>query len=84
VTTITAVAACPNPLYEFWMLAPGSTTWVDVQAYGPTATFPFDSTGQAKGTYRFSIWARDASSIGTSSNALGRWDKYASASVTVT
>ena len=84
VTTITASAACPNPLYQFWMLAAGSTTWVKVQAYGPGATYHFDSAGKAKGTYRFSIWARDASSIGISSNAAGRWDKYTSASITVT
>src|SRR5258708_37993973 len=32
--TVTASApACPNPLYQFWTLAPGATTWQGPHAY---------------------------------------------------
>jgi photosystem II stability/assembly factor-like uncharacterized protein len=59
---ITASATgCPNALYEFWMLAPGGT-WTLVQAYSTTATFTWNTAGTAAGSYRFSVWARDASS----------------------
>jgi hypothetical protein len=60
--TITASATgCPNALYEFWMLAPGGT-WTLVQAYSTKTTFTWNTAGTAAGTYRFSVWARDASS----------------------
>jgi hypothetical protein len=61
--TITASAAgCTNPRYEFWTLAPGSSTWTIVQAYSSTATFSWNTTPLAAGVYRYSVWARDASS----------------------
>lgn len=84
VTTISASAVCPNPLYQFWMQAPGSTSWLKVQPYGPGSTYDFDSTGKAKGTYHFSIWARDTTSVGTSFNSSGRWDAYTTSTVVVT
>ncbi|HAF20897.1 MAG TPA: hypothetical protein DCK96_14300 [Chloroflexi bacterium] len=61
--TITGSASgCPNPRYEFWILAPGSSTWTIVQAYSSSAAFNWTTTGLAAGTYHFSVWARDASS----------------------
>jgi len=61
--TITAVASgCANPQYEFWMLAPGSTTWVIVQAYSSSATFNWSTTGDPAGTYYYTVWVRDFSS----------------------
>jgi hypothetical protein len=75
--SFTAVAAgCPNPLYQFWILAPGSTTWTIVQAYSTTATFTWNTTGKTAGTYRYTVWVRDASSSGTSSNNLGSFDAF--------
>jgi IPT/TIG domain len=75
--TFTAVASgCPNPLYQFWILAPGSTTWMIGQAYSPTATFSWNTTGLAPGVYRYTVWVRDASSSGTGSNNLGSFDAF--------
>ncbi len=63
-TTITVTGAatgCPNPQYEFYLLPPGGT-WTLVRGYQGSATFTWNTTGQPTGTYRFSVWARDASS----------------------
>jgi PKD repeat protein len=75
--TITALASgCPNPLYQFWMLTPGSSTWTVAQAYSNLATFNWTTTGLASGIYHFSVWARDTSSAGTSCNSLGCNDAF--------
>lgn len=75
--TFTAVAAgCPNPLYEFWVLAPASITWTAVQSYSSTATFAWNTNGQAAGTYHVSVWARDAASPGINTNSLGSYDAF--------
>ena len=77
-TTITITgnaSGCPNALYEFWILAPGSSTWTIAQAYSTSATFNWNTTGKAAGTYRFSVWARDATSSG-SCNSLGCNDAF--------
>jgi hypothetical protein len=71
-----SASGCPNPLYQFWVLAPGSTTWTIGQAYSPTATFNWNTTGKPTGAYRYTVWVRDASSSGTNSNNLGSFDTY--------
>jgi hypothetical protein len=72
--TFTAVASgCPRPLYQFWILAPGGT-WTIVQAYSTTATFNWNTTGLAPGTYYYTVWVRDSSTAGTSSNSYGSFD----------
>jgi hypothetical protein len=43
------------------MLPPGGT-WTLVKAYSTSATFTWNSTNQPAGSYRFSVWARDAGS----------------------
>jgi hypothetical protein len=79
--TISAVASgCPTPLYAFWILAPGSSTWQLVQGYGSKPTISWITTGKPAGSYHFSVWARDVASGGTAGNALGRWDSYSSSS----
>jgi hypothetical protein len=63
-TTITisaSTAGCTNPRYEFWILAPGGS-WTIAQAYSNTATFSWNTTALAPGTYLYSVWVRDASS----------------------
>jgi hypothetical protein len=75
---------CPNPLYQFWTLAPGAPSWQPAQAYSTTSTFSWDTTGLAAGTYGLGVWVRDASSSGTSGNGSGRWDAYAFAQYQVT
>src|SRR6266566_4258375 len=60
--TITASASgCPSARYEFWIQAPGGS-WTIVQAYSATATFNWNTTGLPPGTYKYSVWVRDASS----------------------
>jgi hypothetical protein len=79
---ITASAAdCPDPRYEFWILKDGSMTWQLAQAYSTSDTFNWDTTGvigyeAAGGIHRFSVWAKDASSLGSAGNVLGTWDRY--------
>jgi spore germination protein YaaH len=75
---LTASAGCPDPdpLYHFSVLAPGATSWQEVQDYSTSSTFAWDTTGLKPGVYRFSVWARDAESDGLSGNASGRWDTY--------
>jgi len=73
------------PLYQFEMQAPGSSAWAVVQQYAQNATFSWNTTGLAKGTYRFIVKARDSSSGGTagSSNSNGAWDAYTLLTYTV-
>src|SRR4029077_8993465 len=81
--TVTATAfGCPNPLYEFWLLAPGAKHYFRAQAYSTLATWSA-VTGPPPGTYRFSVWVKDASSPGTFGNSSGRYDAF-NASVTYT
>jgi hypothetical protein len=48
-----------------------------VQDYSSSATFSWTTTGRAMGTYRFSVWARDASSPGANTTGLGTYDAFA-------
>jgi hypothetical protein len=86
-TTVSLTAAatgCPTPRYEFWLLPPGSTTWQAVQAYSTGAGYSWSTAGKPPGVYRYSIWARDASSVGIAGDSLGRWDSYVSGQYTLT
>jgi uncharacterized protein (DUF2141 family) len=77
--TVTALASgCPNPnpLYHYGVLAPGAATYQMVQDYSTSATFSWNTSGLVPGTYRFSVWAKDASSSGAFGNSAGRWDAY--------
>src|SRR5438445_6904781 len=61
-TTITFTASasgCPHPLYQFWILAPGRS-WQIAQAYSAGATFSWNTTGLAPGSYLYTVWARDS------------------------
>jgi hypothetical protein len=62
VTITGAATACSSPLYEFWILPPGATTWQLAQAYSQSASYQWDTTGKPKGVYRFSVWAKDSGS----------------------
>src|SRR5216683_127354 len=73
--TLTAHASsCPNPLFQFWILAPGATSYQVVQAYSSTPTWTWNTSGVGAGTYVVAVWARDTSSTGISGNSFGRWD----------
>ena len=61
-TTITLTAAstgCPNPTYEFWVLAPGGS-WTILQAYSANNTANWTTTGLAPGTYLVDVWVKQA------------------------
>jgi hypothetical protein len=75
---------CPNPQYEFWLLAPGAT-WTLAQGWSSNATFVWStSAGQSAGTYRFSVWTRDASSSGTNGTAPYTYDAFSAFNYTLT
>ena len=71
-----SAAGCPNPVYEFWVRAPGAALSTLVQGYGTSRVFTWNTTGLTPGTYRITVWVRDASSSGVSGNSYGRWDAY--------
>ena len=77
-TTVTFTAGstgCPHPLYQFWIRAPGGS-WQVVQPYSSSNTFIWNTSGLAPGTYLYTVWARDASSSGTSCSFLGCNDAF--------
>lgn len=53
---------CTDPRYEFWVLAPGTTTWKVIRPYAAGATFDWDTSGLAPGPYRLGVWAKQSSS----------------------
>lgn len=84
VTWTATSTGCTAPLYEFWILAPGSTTWQMAQGYSASNTFSWP-TGSINGTYRVSVWVRDASSAGTHQFLLSSYDAFfASVAYTLT
>jgi len=51
---------CTSPQYQFWLTTPGGVLKVE-QAYGG-ATWTWDTTGLAAGTYQVTVWARQTGS----------------------
>ena len=84
--TFTATGTCPDasPVYQFWVLAPGASSWAVVQPYSTSNTFSWSTTGKAPGAYQVAVWVRDASSAGVFSNTFGAWDVFSSIAYTVT
>jgi hypothetical protein len=76
ITATVAAPGCPQPLYAFWILEPGSSMWHITQRYSTNPAFVWNTVGKPAGTYRFSVWAKDSSSAGIAGNTLGRWDSY--------
>src|SRR4029077_12110917 len=56
-----SASGCANPRYQFYLLLPGGA-WTLVQPYSAATTLAWNSAGSPAGSYRFSVWARDASS----------------------
>jgi hypothetical protein len=83
VTVTGSVTGCPNPRYEFWLLGPGGT-WNLVQGWSSSATYIWSTSGKAAGTYRFSVWARDASSSGVNGASPNTYDAFNSFTYTLT
>src|SRR5207247_9604788 len=54
--TFTATSTgCPNPLYQFWLRAPGAN-WQILQPYSAASTFTWNSTGLTLGHYLYTAW----------------------------
>jgi len=74
--TITGTATgCAHPLYQFWILPPGGT-WALAQSYSASTTFRWNTSGSIRGSYLFSVWARDSGSPGAVSKSAGGYDTY--------
>jgi hypothetical protein len=58
------------------VLAPGASAYQLAQDYSTSPTLTWNTTGLVPGTYRFSVWVKDAGSGGASGNSTGRWDAY--------
>jgi hypothetical protein len=71
-----STAFCPNPRYQYWIEAPGSSVWTVAQAYSASATFTWNTIGKSPGTYHLSLWVRDAGSTGTVCTVLGCTDTF--------
>lgn len=76
VTVTAAAAACldSNPLYEFWVLAPGASLYTLAQSYSTSSVLTWNTSGLALGTYRINVWVRDGA--GAFDNVWGTWDAY--------
>ncbi len=83
---ITTTSMCPdaNPVYQFWVLAPGASSWALVQAYSTSNTFIWSTAGKAPGAYQVGAWVRDASSVGASGNQFGTWDVFSATAYSLT
>jgi len=78
VTITAATSSCIHgqPLYEFWVLAPGANLYTLAQAYSSSPTFNWGTASLATGTYRINVWIRDSGSAGAYGNSWGTWDAY--------
>jgi photosystem II stability/assembly factor-like uncharacterized protein len=52
---------CTSPAFQFWLLPPGGS-WSVKQAYSGTATWSWNTTGFAPGTYQVGVWAKASGS----------------------
>lgn len=62
ITLTASSTGCSSPSYEFWLLPPGGA-WTVARGYG-TASWGWNTTGLAPGTYQLGVWARQAGSAG--------------------
>jgi N-acetylmuramoyl-L-alanine amidase/Fibronectin type III domain len=61
VTLSASATGCGNPQYQFWLLSPGGG-WIVKQSYGAAASWSWNTTGMAPGTYQVGVWARQSGS----------------------
>lgn len=52
---------CTGAQYAFWLMPPGGS-WTLKQSYSTSATFAWDTTGYAAGTYQVGVWAKASGS----------------------
>ena len=75
VTVTGAATGCANPQYQFFVLPPGGV-WALVQPYSSIASLSWSTLGKPAGSYRFSVWVRDASTSGTNGTAPYTYDSF--------
>ena len=59
-TTVSFVATasgCPNPEFEYWVMAPGGY-WQVLRAYSSTPSYGWSTGGLPRGTYQVVVWVR--------------------------
>ena len=56
--------SCTSPQYEFWLMPPGGG-WVVKRAFLATATWTWNTAGDAPGTYQVGVWVKQAGSTKT-------------------
>jgi hypothetical protein len=76
VTLSGTASGCPSPVYQFWMQPPGGS-WTLLQAYSPTSSVTWNTTGQPTGTYLFDVWAKQSGSSAS-------WEAHVSPNPTYT
>ncbi len=76
VTLSATASGCPDPVYQFWVLPPGGS-WTLVQAYSPSSTATWSTTGLPAGTYQFDAWAKQSGSSAS-------WEAHVSPNPTYT
>ncbi|HEY1456316.1 MAG TPA: glycosyl hydrolase family 18 protein [Candidatus Dormibacteraeota bacterium] len=85
VTFTATTTTCPQPLYEFWLQPPGSTTWILGRPYSTDPSFRWDTRGAPAGTYQLSAWVRDTfSGSATPSGLGGTYDAFTGFADTLT
>ena len=76
VTVAAHATGCRNPVYQFSVMQPGSSTYQIAQPYSTAATLSWKTAGLVPGAYRFSVLARNADGTGVFGNSTARWDSY--------
>jgi spore germination protein YaaH len=85
VTFTASTTTCPQPLYEFWILPPGTSTWFLARPYSSSAAFSWNTAGAPAGDYQMSVWVRDAFSGSSITSGLGgSYDAFAPFADTLT
>jgi hypothetical protein len=77
-TTVTitgSASGCAHPLYQFWILPPGGV-WTLAQSYSTSPTLYWNTSGDIRGNYLVSVWARDSSSPGAAGKNADGYDTY--------
>jgi uncharacterized protein YkwD len=70
VTVTGAAAACTAPQYEFWLQSPNGT-WAMKQAFSPTTSWKWNTTGYPGGLYTVHVWGNQTGSDMSAWQALG-------------
>jgi hypothetical protein len=79
-----ATCTSPNPVFEFWYLGQGSSTWQLARGYTSSASYNWNSTGALAGNHQWSVWVHDANDSGNSCTNLGCFDNFGNLTYAIT